>query len=156
MLRAMSYPSSFPIHSLLGVIGEQQMNLGLRIKHLREKFGWTQDQFADKLNMTPSDIGEYESGRNVLPSTVLAAIADLFDTSTDYLLGRADEPYNYPLLAASISKEDGELLRQFKARTESMFRQNVGNISEDQIRSVMRYMEFTFLEDMEEYKSKNE
>jgi len=61
-----------------------------RIKILRLEKKLTQIEFAKKLNMSNGTIGSWETGA-VLPSvSVLIKIADFFEVSTDYLLGRTD------------------------------------------------------------------
>jgi transcriptional regulator with XRE-family HTH domain len=48
---------------------------------------------AAELGIERSNIGKYEGKSRVIPSTdVLSAIADYFNVSTDYLLGRTSTP----------------------------------------------------------------
>lgn len=65
-----------------------------RFKQLREKRGWTQEDAADKIGVSRPTIAGYESEeKNRIPrKEMLHTIADLFDVSTDYLLGRTDYP----------------------------------------------------------------
>lgn len=61
-----------------------------RLRQLRKERGVTQQQLADALNVSGSLISKYESS-DVLPSNdILVRIAELFNVSTDYLLGRSD------------------------------------------------------------------
>ncbi|WP_028551733.1 helix-turn-helix domain-containing protein [Paenibacillus sp. UNC451MF] len=64
-----------------------------RFKILREECGWTQDIVAEKLGVSRPTIAGYESEeKNRLPrEETLHKIADLFDVSIDYLLGRTDD-----------------------------------------------------------------
>ena len=65
--------------------------LRLRIKELRAKENMTQEQLALAIGVERSSIGKYEGKQGVIPSVdVLRAIADYFNVTTDYLLGRAD------------------------------------------------------------------
>lgn len=59
---------------------------------LREDLGFTQKQLAVKLNLSPTTISSYETGKIIPPPDKLVAIADFFGVTTDYLLGRS--PYN--------------------------------------------------------------
>ena len=62
---------------------------GKRLKELRLQNGLTQQKLAAKILIRHhSSIGAWEAGINMPGSDVLARIADLFDVSTDYLLGR--------------------------------------------------------------------
>lgn len=63
-----------------------------RIRDLREDHDLTQRQLAAKLHMTQTQYFRYEQGYRDIPSDVLIALADLYHTSTDYILGRTDDP----------------------------------------------------------------
>ena len=60
-----------------------------RIKDLREDADMTQQQIADKLFINRRTYSGYELGIRGIPTEILSAIADIYDTSTDYLIGRA-------------------------------------------------------------------
>ena len=63
--------------------------LKIRLKELRKKHRVTQEQLAEAIGVERSSIGKYEGNQNVIPSVeVLQAIADYFDVTTDFLLGR--------------------------------------------------------------------
>ncbi|MCO7125077.1 helix-turn-helix domain-containing protein [Sporolactobacillus shoreicorticis] len=66
--------------------------MGERLKRLREKYGLTQDELAEKLHLkTRASISSYEAGRAVPSSDTLNDLADFFKVSTDYILGRDHE-----------------------------------------------------------------
>lgn len=66
--------------------------LGKRIKYLREKNNFSQKRLAESLGITNVQLSRYETGdRNPDPDTI-KKIADFFEVSTDYLLGRTDNP----------------------------------------------------------------
>lgn len=67
------------------------MNFGERLKYLREKEKMYQSELADKLNLAPSTISMYERGDRDPDTSTLAKIAEIFNVTTDYLLGRTDE-----------------------------------------------------------------
>ena len=62
-----------------------------RIRDLREDSDLTQKQVADYLKMKQPQYNRYEKGYRDIPSDVLIALADLYNTTTDYILGRTDE-----------------------------------------------------------------
>ena len=66
-----------------------------RIRNLREDADLTQQQMADKLFINRRTYSSYEIGVRGMPVEILSQIADIFGTSTDYLLGRTNvkEPY---------------------------------------------------------------
>lgn len=61
-----------------------------RIRELREDSDMTQQQVAEYLSMKQPQYNRYERGFRDIPTDVLIALADLYDTSTDYILGRVD------------------------------------------------------------------
>ena len=62
-----------------------------RIRELREDSDMTQQQVADYLSMKQPQYNRYERGFRDIPTDVLIALADLYKTSTDYILGRIDK-----------------------------------------------------------------
>ncbi len=63
-----------------------------RIKDLREDNDFTQRQIATQLNMKQPQYFRYEKGLCDIPTDILIALADIYNTSTDYILGRTDDP----------------------------------------------------------------
>ncbi len=64
---------------------------GKILKELRRQYKVTQVQLAEILTLDKSSIAKYESA-NVTPSPeVLLKIADYFNVTTDYLLGRGEK-----------------------------------------------------------------
>lgn len=61
-----------------------------RIRDLREDHDLTQRELAKKLNMPQSQYFRYEQGYRDIPTDILIALADLYNTSTDYILGRTN------------------------------------------------------------------
>lgn len=66
-----------------------------RIRDLREDNDFTQRQVAAKLNMSQPQYFRYEQGYRDIPTDVLIALAELYQTSTDYILGRTSNPKPY-------------------------------------------------------------
>ena len=61
-----------------------------RIKELRIESGYTPAVLADKLNVTIRLVYYWESGKRECGFDMLIKIANLFNTSVDYLIGRTD------------------------------------------------------------------
>jgi len=59
---------------------------GLNLKYLRKLRGWTQEEFANKLNIKRSLIGAYEEERADPRLEVLEIISEMFKLSLDELL----------------------------------------------------------------------
>lgn len=62
------------------------VEMGMRIKLLRNKQKKTQKYFADMLYISPSYLALIEQGKRTITIDVLAQIAKVCDVSTDYLL----------------------------------------------------------------------
>ena len=60
----------------------------LKLKEVREEFGYTQKQVAEYLCVRQNTYSQYESYKREIPLTLLIKLADLYDVSVDYLLGR--------------------------------------------------------------------
>lgn len=56
----------------------------------------TQRQVADYLQRSQQVYSNYELGQRDIPTDVLMRLAELYHTSTDYLLGRTDIKDAYP------------------------------------------------------------
>ena len=61
------------------------------LKELRIEKGKTQAELALALNLARYIISNWEQGRTEPNATQLTMLADYFEVSTDYLLGRSDE-----------------------------------------------------------------
>lgn len=73
------------------------MEFSERLKQLRKEKDFTQEELANKLGITAGAVGLYEQGRREPDNSTVKKLAQMFDVSTDYLLGME-----------SIIKYDGE------------------------------------------------
>lgn len=80
--------------------------VGERIARLREQRGMSQPQLAKELNVATSTIGMWETGKRGLKDESLRILADFFNVSTDYLLGRTDDKEKTPTLVAAHLDDD--------------------------------------------------
>ena len=67
----------------------------VRLKELRKKKGLSQLRLATELNTTQNTISRYETGEREPGIDELIKIADYFNISVDYLIGRTDDPKLY-------------------------------------------------------------
>ena len=63
-----------------------------RLCDLREDHDYTKKFIANYLCMHPEVYRRYEKGQREIPVWALIKLADFYKTSTDYLLGRTDDP----------------------------------------------------------------
>lgn len=72
------------------------MNMKLRIRDLREDKDLKQKQIADYLLCDQSLYSKYERGERSLPLEYADRLADFYNVSVDYLLGRTNVKEPYP------------------------------------------------------------
>ncbi len=63
---------------------------GLRIKELRTVFGLSQKALAEKIGVAQNTLTQYEKGTSKISLDVLVKLAQILETSVDYLLGLED------------------------------------------------------------------
>lgn len=68
----------------------------LRIKELREAKGLTQDEMAAIMEVVPRQFQRYERGEQEPKLAGWLFLADFFDVSLDYLVGRSSDPERRP------------------------------------------------------------
>ena len=73
------------------------------LRQLRKKKGIKQSTLGTVLNLSAGAISNYENGINHPGYDILCSIADYFEVSVDYLLGRTDYPHSDRLLNQRIS-----------------------------------------------------
>ena len=87
----------------------QKITLANRIQELRKQKGWTQTELAQKIGVSYTQMSRYEVKGVQPPANTLKKLADVLDTTVDYLVsGDKDEK-------VKASLKDAELLQQFKA-----------------------------------------
>ncbi|WP_229263633.1 helix-turn-helix domain-containing protein [Cohnella cholangitidis] len=69
-----------------------EKSVGSRIKELRKKRGWTQEDLGKRVNVSPQVISNWERGYSIPDSMDIQTTSKVLNTSTDYLLGRSDDP----------------------------------------------------------------
>lgn len=74
------------------------------LKKAREKVGLTQAQAAEAIGVSDGTYKNYEQGKREPNGDKMVTIANLFNVTTDYLLGR--EPAPNPFAELNLSEED--------------------------------------------------
>lgn len=72
--------------------GVKSMNIGTQLKFLRNRRGWTMQEVADRIGKNDSTYSGYETNKRKPNAEVLVQLADIFDTTTDFILGRTENP----------------------------------------------------------------
>lgn len=92
----------------------------LKLKQLREEQGKTQAELAEIFNISRQVYANYENNVNQPSLQMLIAMADYFQCSVDYLIGRADDFGNVTVLPdysikESFSAKERTLVKEFRA-----------------------------------------
>ena len=101
---------------------------GEQFKRVRQEKGLTQQQVADGLQIAKQQYQRYEYGQVVPSAAVLVALADYFDVSLDYLVGRGtasnsqiiDVRFGVPV-QTDVYKQVEEMAKARNCSTEEMF-----------------------------------
>ncbi|OYD07898.1 helix-turn-helix domain-containing protein [Paludifilum halophilum] len=79
--------------------------IGKRIAQERKRKKLSMQEMADRLGIAKSTFAGYESDYRQPPLEIVKKLADIFEVSTDYLLGRIDNPEGYETIAAHRSDD---------------------------------------------------
>ena len=101
-----------------------------RIKKLRLEHGMTQEQLAKRVNTTKANISMIESGKRNLTASTLQAFADVFNVTTDYLLGKTDNPNSVIIKVADSDGTITEVQHQLLDATKGMSVEDLIKINE--------------------------
>lgn len=105
---------------------------GKKLKELRLEKKINQSELGEKIGISPSTVGMYERDQRFPDKDILGKIADYFEVSVDYLLGRTDE--------RNLNKEKPKLDPSIK--TIAAHRVNpYEDISEEGINKINEYIE---------------
>ncbi|MBU5495814.1 MULTISPECIES: helix-turn-helix transcriptional regulator [unclassified Enterococcus] len=105
------------------------MTLFERISYLAKKQGLSVFDLAEKLNLSRNSI--YSWKKSSPKAETLERVAEYFDVTTDYLLGRTDNPN-------SDNLEEDEITTFFRVNTEDLTESE-----KDQLREELKeYLEF--------------
>ncbi len=92
------------------------------LKTIREEKKITQDQIAQLLNIKRQTYSSYERNKSLPDINILSKLADYFNVSTDYLLGRSDiknyDEYKDLLISTTkiegLSDDEKQLLNSYR------------------------------------------
>lgn len=89
------------------------MNLADKIIELRKKQGWSQEELAEKINITRQSVSKWESGQSMPDLDKVLQLSRVFEVTTDYLL-KDDEAK-----AADRTADTGHKFKAEAAREQS-------------------------------------
>ena len=80
-----------------------------KVVQLRKKSGWSQEELAEKLNVTRQSVSKWEGAQSIPDLEKILQLAQIFGVSTDYLL--KDE-----LAEANRNRQMGERMHKKVAK----------------------------------------
>lgn len=84
------------------------MALSEKLYSLRKKSGLSQEQLAERLNVSRQAISKWEAGQSVPESDKLITISNYFNVSLDYLMKETEEDHSVTEEPAGKSMQAGE------------------------------------------------
>lgn len=90
----------------------KMLDLGSKVKQLRESREWSQGELARRVGITKSAISTYELGIRTPSADVVCALAKTFGVSADYLLGITERR---AVEVEGLSERDEALVRELVA-----------------------------------------
>lgn len=86
----------------------------MRIKELREEKGLSQSEVAKAIGGTQSNLAKWEKGSVQPGAEFIKKLADFFNVSADYLLGRTDDLGAAMPVSQKLPDDESELLRLYR------------------------------------------
>lgn len=99
------------------------MNVGRKIQELRRQKNMTQEDLAAAMGVTAAAVSKWENGYTLPDILMLCALADLFEVTTDVLLGRTQVTH-YAMVAAqsmSLGQKVAEIARKYGIMVRGMY-----------------------------------
>lgn len=104
-------------------------NIMNRIKELRVNLGISQVELAKKIETSQRNIGRWENESNEISMYNLIKLADIFNCSIDYLVGREDD---FGIIQSSapnsLTALESEMLSLFRALDTSAQHKAIGYV----------------------------
>lgn len=88
------------------------MKFGKALSTLRKRADMTQNEVADRLNLSRQAISKYERGESFPDISVLVMIAELFDVTLDELISYGDPTGGESSLLQSIAKGNSDVVAE--------------------------------------------
>jgi HTH-type transcriptional regulator, competence development regulator len=139
---------------------------GERLKHLREKKKqknpkWTQEYVADLVGVARPTYTAYERGTKQPQLETVNKLADLFEVSADYLLGRTDDPNGYKSETRSEDKNTlekiNQLIKEYGIEQMGFFDiEKWKSLSDEEIQEIIKHFEWVVHKAKEKNKSSGE
>lgn len=93
-----------------------------RLKELRKEAGLNQTELASRLGIVQSTLSHWEQGKYDIDNESLLKLAEMFDCTTDYILGRTHHPQveYIPADPTAVAEHEAWMLQERDKNRESM------------------------------------
>lgn len=109
------------------------MSLGKKLKSEREKRRWSQKYVAEKIGITNTVLSNYERDYRDPDTETLKKLAELYEVSTDYLLGHEAQNYDITYFKNKIAEEFPDIDLMFK---------DMESLTAEDMKEVYEYIKF--------------
>jgi transcriptional regulator with XRE-family HTH domain len=110
-----------------------------RLRELRKKKKLTMKEFGKKFSLAESTISGYENGTRTPDLSVIDQFADFFEVSTDYLLGRTDNPQ--PIIKERSGTHSTEVEKFAEEKLQRLI-SVIANMSKEEQEEFMSFLDF--------------
>ena len=86
------------------------MIISEKIMSLRKEAGWSQEELADKLDVSRQSVSKWESSQSIPDMDKIVKMSELFGVSTDYLLKENVENKEYSVKISQGNVNDGRMV----------------------------------------------
>jgi HTH-type transcriptional regulator, competence development regulator len=137
------------------------MTFGKRVRFLRKKRNMTQKDLADVFNLSESTIGMYERDEREPSFEFVRQLADFFNVTTDYLLGRTDLPHGYTTETKTEEENTlakiNQLIKEYGIEQMGFFDiEKWKSLSEEEIEEIIKHFEWVVHKAKEKNKAARE
>lgn len=94
------------------------MDLSEKIMQLRKQKGWSQEELAERLDISRQSISKWESGASIPELDKILKLSNLFGVTTDYLLKDEAQPQEMPVSVNMGEREIPSLRKVTKEEAE--------------------------------------
>jgi HTH-type transcriptional regulator, competence development regulator len=127
-----------------------------RLKNLRGKT--TQEEVAGRIGISRARYSHYENGRSEPDTETLNKLADYYDVSVDYLLGRTDDPnetLNNKGSNSSSLDEINKLVKEYGIEQFGFFDiEKWKDLSQEDIEEIKKHFEYVVFQAKQRNKEK--
>ena len=88
------------------------MKFGKALSTLRKKADMTQNEVADRLNLSRQAISKYERGESFPDISVLVLIADLFQVTLDQLIDYGEPTHGESLILENVARGNADIVAE--------------------------------------------